>query len=90
MRALMIAACAALMSTAALGQVYKCKDASGRITYSNMACQGNQSGQPIMRERTYQEKLRERMEAAEAFAVFYGGLTEKAWSFRGEIGNGRE
>ena len=56
----------ALVSTTAIGQVYKCKDASGRVTYSNMGCQTSHSGQAIMRERTFQEKMREREDAYDA------------------------
>ena len=66
MRAFAMLIFSALVSTTATGQVYKCKDASGRVTYSNMGCQTSHSGQAIMRERTFQEKMREREDAYEA------------------------
>ena len=66
MRAFAMLIFSALVSTTALGQVYKCKDASGHLTYSNMGCQGNHSGQAIMRERTFEEKVAEREQAYEA------------------------
>lgn len=65
MRSLVVI-CSLLLSTTASAQVYKCKDASGRVTYSNMGCQTSHSGQAIMRERTFEEKMAEREQAYEA------------------------
>lgn len=64
MRSLVVI-CSLLLSTTASAQVYKCKDASGHVTYSNMGCQTSHSGQAIMRERTFEEKMAEREQAYE-------------------------
>ena len=56
-----------LASTLFLGpanaQVFKCKDPSGHVTYSNMGCNTGQSGRAVMREPTFEEKVREREQA---------------------------
>lgn len=66
MRAIATLIICAFVSGTALAQVYKCKDASGSITYSNLGCQTSHSGRAIMRERSFDEKMREREEAYEA------------------------
>lgn len=53
MRLLFIAAAVALVSTTVTGQVHKCVDSSGRISYSQIPCQGAQrGGQVLGREAT--------------------------------------
>ena len=52
-----------LIGGAASAQVFKCKDAGGHVTYSNVGCEANQAGKAIMREPTVEEKLRERGQA---------------------------
>lgn len=62
----MVAIFTILMSTSVVAQVYKCKDASGSITYSNMGCPASHSGQAIMRESSWADKIAERKQAYEA------------------------
>ncbi len=50
----------------AAAQVYQCKDATGKLSYSDRACPGSASQQLIERERSQAEIQRDRMEAAEA------------------------
>lgn len=50
----------------ALAQVHKCKDADGKIIYTDAPCASNQSGALIERQRTQSEIYQERSQAAQA------------------------
>ena len=52
-----------LIGFGASAQVFKCKDPSGKITYSDSACGGAQQGTQLLRERTFEEKVTEREQA---------------------------
>lgn len=56
---LIIAFCAASASA----QVHRCKDAAGRLIFSDKACDSGQSGELVQRKRTREEILREREQA---------------------------
>lgn len=47
-------------------QVHRCKDAGGRIIYSDAPCPSSQSGELIERRKSRDEILEERLQAAEA------------------------
>lgn len=44
-------------------QVFKCKDNTGKIVYSDTVCSSTQTGNQLFRERTFEEKLAEREQA---------------------------
>lgn len=47
-------------------QVFKCQDASGRTVYSDVGCTDSNAARLMQRERTFEEKWREREEAHSA------------------------
>lgn len=47
-------------------QVFKCKDAQGRVMYSDMGCSSMQQGHMIEREKTIEQKYQERVQAYRA------------------------
>lgn len=56
----------AAAAPAAHAQVFKCKDAQGRVMYSDTGCASLQQGHLIERERSMEEKHRERAQAYRA------------------------
>lgn len=56
----------AAAAPAAHAQVFKCKDAQGRVMYSDTGCTSLQQGHLIERERSMEEKHRERAQAYRA------------------------
>lgn len=60
-----------LLLGGAHAQVYKCKDANGKMVYSDAPCASQQSGGLIQRKSTDYEKYQERVQAAEANARKY-------------------
>lgn len=63
---LLFAVAAIALSAAASAQVHRCKDASGKVSYSDQPCPSNQQGGLIERQRSQEEIYEERMRAAEA------------------------
>lgn len=63
-----IAACLAIACTGipAAAQVHRCKDSAGRTIYSDAACLAGQSGVLVERQKSREEILQERLQAAEA------------------------
>lgn len=57
---------AASFATASTAQVHKCKDASGKLTYSDQPCASGQNGEIIERQKSREQILEERLQAAEA------------------------
>lgn len=55
-----------MMSEVAFAQVFKCKDANGRVMYSDTGCSSMQQGHKIEREKTMQQKYQERAQAFQA------------------------
>lgn len=53
-------------SFSAVAQVHRCKDASGKTTYSDAPCAPSQAGQLIERQKSREQILEERLQAAEA------------------------
>lgn len=68
MRWMPVAALIALVFLAmpASAQVHRCKDASGKLTYSDQSCAAGQSGGVIERQKSREQILEERLQAAEA------------------------
>lgn len=56
----------ALGAGVANAQVHRCKDATGKLIFSDRPCDAGQSGSQILRERTQAEILQEREQAYEA------------------------
>ncbi len=54
------------LTSPAHGQVYRCKDATGKLNFSDRPCDSGQSGTLIQRQRSQEAIQQERMEAAEA------------------------
>lgn len=68
MRWISVIACLAFagMSLAVNAQVHRCKDAAGKTIYSDAPCASNQTGQLIERQKSREEILQERLQAAES------------------------
>ena len=66
MRSIVLLVVAALTGTTALAQVYKCKDAHGRMVYSDTGCSAGQSGNLLQRQRSNEERWLAREEALNA------------------------
>lgn len=62
MAALVLLGC----SIPAMAQVYQCKDASGRVDFSDQPCTSAQSGGLIEKRKTDAEIYQDRLQAAEA------------------------
>lgn len=56
----------AFLAVPASAQVHRCKDASGKLTYSDQPCVAGQSGGVIERQKSREQILEERLQAAEA------------------------
>ncbi len=56
-------ACAAIPASA---QVHRCKDATGRTIYADVPCAAGQTGAMVERQKSREEILEERLQAAEA------------------------
>jgi hypothetical protein len=56
----------ALVAGLANAQVHRCKDASGKLIFSDRPCDADQSGGQVLRKRTQAEILQEREQAYEA------------------------
>lgn len=56
----------AISAVTASAQVHRCKDAAGKVTFSDSPCASGQAGEQIQRKRTQDEILQERIQAAEA------------------------
>lgn len=54
------------LTSPAHGQVFRCKDATGKLNFSDRPCDSDQSGALIQRQRSQEAIQQERMEAAEA------------------------
>ena len=54
------------LTSPAHGQVFRCKDAAGKLSFSDRPCDGGQSGALVQRQRSQEAIQQERMEAAEA------------------------
>ena len=54
------------LTSPAHGQVFRCKDATGKLSFSDRPCDSGQSGALIQRQRSQEAIQQERMEAAEA------------------------
>ena len=63
-----ITACLAISCIAApaAAQVHRCKDAAGKTIYSDAPCMAGQSGALLERQKSREEILEERLQAAEA------------------------
>ena len=63
-----IMACLAISCIAApaAAQVHRCKDAAGKTIYSDAPCMAGQSGALLERQKSREEILEERLQAAEA------------------------
>lgn len=59
---LLIAVC----TTVASAQVHRCKDATGKLVFSDRPCEASQSGEMVQRKRTQGEILLEREQAMNA------------------------
>ncbi|AVS68125.1 DUF4124 domain-containing protein [Paracidovorax avenae] len=69
--------CALLLAaTGATAQVHKCRDSTGKLVFSDRPCEAGQSGELVQRQRTKEEILRERLEAAEANERKYRARSE--------------
>ena len=68
MRWKIIVACLAISCIAvpAAAQVHRCKDAAGKTMYSDAPCRADQSGALLERQKSREEILQERLQAAEA------------------------
>lgn len=53
-------------STPAFAQVYQCRDANGKVSYTDAPCTGEQQGRVVERPKTPEEIRRERAQADEA------------------------
>ncbi|MDH4417663.1 MAG: DUF4124 domain-containing protein, partial [Acidovorax sp.] len=59
--------CLCVFGTAtASAQVHRCKDATGKLVFSDRPCEASQSGELVQRKRTREEILKEREQAGEA------------------------
>ena len=58
--------CLGLAAMSAGAQVHRCKDATGKLMFSDRPCDVGQTGGQIMRQRSEDEIYQERMNAAEA------------------------
>jgi hypothetical protein len=56
----------AVFATSSSAQVHRCKDATGKVTFSDQPCNVGQSGGIIQAKKSREEILEERMQAAEA------------------------
>ena len=56
----------AALSLPASGQVHRCKDATGHLTYSDQPCDAGKSGGVIERQKSREQILEDRLQAAEA------------------------
>ena len=56
----------AFLAMPASAQVHRCKDTSGKLTYSDQPCAAGQSGGVIERQKSREQILEERLQAAEA------------------------
>ena len=56
----------AFFAMQASAQVHRCKDASGKLTYSDQPCASGQNGEIIERQKSREQILEERLQAAEA------------------------
>lgn len=56
----------AIFSVSAGAQVHRCKDANGKLIFSDRLCDSAQSGELVQRKRTREEILREREQAFDA------------------------
>ena len=54
------------LTSPAHGQVFRCKDAAGKLSFSDRPCDGGQSGALVQRQRSQNQIEQERMQAAEA------------------------
>jgi len=54
------------LTSPAHGQVFRCKDATGKLTFSDRPCDSDQSGALIQNKRSQDAIQQERMQAAEA------------------------
>ena len=68
MRWMPVAALIAVASFTAVStaQVHKCKDSSGKLAYSDQPCAPGQNGEIIERQKSREQILEERLQAAEA------------------------
>lgn len=55
-----------ILAMPAAAQVHRCKDASGKLTYSDRACDKDHSGELIEQKKSPEEIFAERMRASEA------------------------
>ncbi len=54
------------LTSPAHGQVFRCKDATGKLSFSDRPCDSGQSGALVQRQRSQEAIQQERMQAAEA------------------------
>ena len=54
------------LTSPAHGQVFRCKDATGKLSFSDRPCDSDQSGALIQHKRSQDAIQQERMQAAEA------------------------
>ena len=54
------------LTSPAHGQVFRCKDATGKLSFSDRPCDSGQSGALVQRQRSQNQIEQERMQAAEA------------------------
>lgn len=66
MRLLTTAIVTALFALPAAAQIYQCKDASGKLSFSDSPCSSADAGALIQRKKSNDEISRERADAAEA------------------------
>ena len=66
MMAVVVVAPLLSLSMPAFAQVYQCKDASGKISYTDAPCTQQQTGRVVEREKTADEIQSERRQADEA------------------------
>lgn len=59
-------ACLSFIALSTSAQVHRCKDSTGKSTYSDRPCESGQIGQLIERQKTREEIYRERVQAHDA------------------------
>ena len=67
----------AFLAMPASAQVHRCKDSSGKLTYSDQPCAAGQSGGVIEHQKSREQILEERLQAAEANERKYRAQTAR-------------
>lgn len=67
----------AFLAMPASAQVHRCKDASGRLIYSDQPCAAGQSGGILEHQKSREQILEERLQAAEANERKYRAQTAR-------------